>query len=603
MISGATRGKGGDALARHLVKGGTPIEPRHLGGEFLKDQLRGLVAGAAHGRTDRPVYHVHVDPVGDRADEMRARYWELFEAEFGLSNQPMCGAVHGSKDGRPDHEHRAYSLVRPDGSTIDLSFDFARREKIGRIIEHEFGQEFTPGKHNRAVHAALLKERPDVAEAMQAAGLGKIERPVAVTSPRERHQQERTKVGKADIQKAVWSAWQASDNGAALEAALADKGLRLAMGDKVPVVVDMAGAVHPLARMVSAAAKAEGGKVSAKTVQDRLKGLSLPTMDAARTAVREARNEQADTAQSDTGHGAGDVQAGEDDLRRGNGRPQGDGRNTQAPSAGRGGKPGHTDPRPAGRDVRDPDADAPAARRDRGKVVAARVACAKLTASADDKTRDQFRRLARARTPEQAAMVLAEIVAEMLVELIANLLGRTTRQESADALLTERTAPQKQASEASLWRLSKAEQVVRRVRSQEPKGIMATLSGQRARWKVEAATAEAEFTAATEERSRARKTLEDARARLRPQAEREARANAAANEADRKQAEGLKVALNAVRDGDVDTILAARRGDIGDAVRAGKMWQARTSPTVPKPPVPIAKPQSIRTEEYQGPRM
>lgn len=147
MISGATRGKGGDALARHLAKGGEAIEPRHLGGESLKDQLRGLVAGAAHGRTDRPVYHVHCDPIGPDANQMRARYWELFEKEFGLDNQPMCGAVHTSKDGRPDHEHRAYSLVRSNGSVVDLSHDFARREKVARIIEHEFGQEFTPGKH------------------------------------------------------------------------------------------------------------------------------------------------------------------------------------------------------------------------------------------------------------------------------------------------------------------------------------------------------------------------------------------------------------------------------------------------------------------------
>ena len=54
-------------------KGGDAIEPRHLGGDCLKDQLRGLVAGAAHGRTDRPVYHVHCDPVGDRADRLADR--------------------------------------------------------------------------------------------------------------------------------------------------------------------------------------------------------------------------------------------------------------------------------------------------------------------------------------------------------------------------------------------------------------------------------------------------------------------------------------------------------------------------------------------------
>lgn len=597
MISGATRGKGGDALARHLAKGGTPIDPRHLGGESLRDQLRGLVVGAAHGRTDRPVYHVHCDPVGSDADCMRARYWELFEAEFGLADQPMCGAVHTSKDSRPDHEHRAYSLVRPDGSTIDLSFDFARREKLARIIEHEFGQEFTPGKHNRAVHKALMAERPDVAAAMETAGLVKIERPVAQTSPRERHQQERTRVGKAEVQAAVWSAWKASDNGAALEAALADKGLRLAMGDKVPVVVDAAGGTHPLARMVSAQAKAEGIKISAKEVHARLKDMPLSSAMEAKTVIREAKN---DTTKATISVSA----TGKNDLHGIEGRTQGDGRNPETASAGRGRKPDHADPRPAGRNDGATDADHAKARRDRSEVVAARVACAKLTASADDKTRDQFRRLARARTPEQAAMVLGEIVAEMLIELIANLLGRTTRPESADAIIADRTAFQKAASEASLWRLSEAETTVRHIRSQEPKGIMATLTGERGRWKAEAVKAEAEFTDATEGRRSARQALDDARTGLRPQAEREARANAAANTDDRKQAEGLKVALDAVKAGDVQTILAVRRGDLGDAIATGKAWQAKTmtSPTMPKPSVAVAKPQTVETE-YHGPRM
>lgn len=113
MISGATRGQGiGDALARHLLKAENErvvvVPPRGLGSTDLVQQLRELVALSAGGRTDRPVYHVHLDPDAGIADAAAARawWWTLFETEFGLTGQPYCGVEH-VKGGRA-HEHRVY---------------------------------------------------------------------------------------------------------------------------------------------------------------------------------------------------------------------------------------------------------------------------------------------------------------------------------------------------------------------------------------------------------------------------------------------------------------------------------------------------------------
>lgn len=170
VISGATRGRGaGDALALHLLKAEnevvTVIPARGLGSADLVAQIRELVAISLGGRTDRPVYHVHLDPDVGIADEAaaRARWWSLFEAEFGLEAQSHCGVEH-LKHGRR-HEHRVYGLVRPSGAMVDLAWDYARREKCGRFVEFEFGMAPVASKHARAIARRLRDEgRAEVAE-------------------------------------------------------------------------------------------------------------------------------------------------------------------------------------------------------------------------------------------------------------------------------------------------------------------------------------------------------------------------------------------------------------------------------------------------------
>lgn len=284
MIAGSTRGAGGPALARHLLsrKGGQEVrmlDARHLAAADLSGQLRELVSASRHGRTDRPVHHIHVDPPPDAdAVSVTKFFMTAYEEEFDLQDVPYC-AVRHVKNGR-EHEHRVYSLVKPNGKVVSLSHEYARREKVSRITEFAFGLPFTKGKHNRAVIAALRKEgRDDVAEAMTAAGLHDGRRPVAVQTPRERAQAERTDIPVADVRAAALAAWQASDSGAAFEAALAERRLRLAAGDRGPMLIDHAGGAHGLARSLSAAARAEGSRITAADVRKRLGDIDLPNLE------------------------------------------------------------------------------------------------------------------------------------------------------------------------------------------------------------------------------------------------------------------------------------------------------------------------------------
>lgn len=91
---------------------------------------------------------------------------------------------------------------------------------------------------------------------LEASGLLDVERPVAALTPDQRQQQKRTSVRQARIEDVVLAAWQETGDGVAFERAIEAQGLSLALGNKVPVVVDTTGNAHPLARLIGKAAKA-----------------------------------------------------------------------------------------------------------------------------------------------------------------------------------------------------------------------------------------------------------------------------------------------------------------------------------------------------------
>ena len=258
MLTGETRGRGGTALARHLCnqKNGQEVRlliARHLAGADLASQVRELVAGTAGGGTDRPVWHVHVDPPPgfDRPDVIR--HWlQLFEHEFGLEEQPRAGVLHSGKGGNERlHGHFLYSLVRRDGHVVDLRNSYRRREKVSVIVAAELGLPVPPVPRPRSIHRALLKDgRADVA-AWFAENHPDLFGPprIASTTPRERHIGERTGINPAEIVAAVGEAWPASGP-FVFRRRLARSGLTLAMGEQGPVFVDQSGTAHSVTRVI-----------------------------------------------------------------------------------------------------------------------------------------------------------------------------------------------------------------------------------------------------------------------------------------------------------------------------------------------------------------
>ncbi|MGU3362782.1 relaxase/mobilization nuclease domain-containing protein [Methylobacterium sp. M6A4_1b] len=344
MISGATRGQGlGDGLARHLTNAENDevilVAARGLASMDLAGQIRELVAISMGGRTDRPVYHVHADPDPSVADGAGARalFWSLFETEFGLHDQPYCGVEH-VKGGRR-HEHRVYSLVRPDGSVVDLAWDYPRREKCSRIVEHAHGVPPVPSKHARAIERRLRAEgRHDIAEWLVRAGATTAARPIAPLTPTERLIQDRTGILLDDLRRSALAAWRASDDAASFVAALQARGLDLREGRVGAVIVDRGGTAHLATRLIGAAARRlEGSRIPAAVVRARLTGFE--PKDKAHGYRDRAPPRQAGpgAGRHPGGIGANGSRDGGIGLRRpggGPGRPDGSGRGRDGRGAG-----------------------------------------------------------------------------------------------------------------------------------------------------------------------------------------------------------------------------------------------------------------------------
>lgn len=298
MIAGCVHGAGGARLGAHNAAPqeadeARPGESRGLVAEGISDQIAELSDLARASGQKAPLRHVHASPPpgADWGAGEWSAYWSLYERALGLQRCPFSEAVHDKPgpDGRPPHRHRVYLALTERGTLVRTGWDYAAQEAVSRIVEHDTGSALVKGAHNvRALRVLTSLAREDVAEAMRAAGLLDGARARADLSPAARLQEERTGVSKSDMARLVATAWTSADTGPAFAAALRDVGLVLAEGDKCPVVIDRTGNVHSVTRMLTMAARADGGPAPrAADVSARLAGMDLPTVAIARRAAPE----------------------------------------------------------------------------------------------------------------------------------------------------------------------------------------------------------------------------------------------------------------------------------------------------------------------------
>lgn len=237
IIKGSSRASPSQ-LARHLQRADTNerVEIIQLDSPTgnLKEAFRDWQLLSTGTRGTKGLYHANIDP--DARYQMTPEQWQravdVLEKELGLEGQPRAVVMH-EKHGR-QHVHVVWQRTDIDTMTLVAdSFNYKAHERASLTLEREFGHEIVPGKHAKRDR----EKQPEL--------------PKAEISHAEWQQGERAGTDPRAFKDAITALFRRSDNGQALQAALEERGLILAKGDRRDyVIVGGDGQVYSLARQI-----------------------------------------------------------------------------------------------------------------------------------------------------------------------------------------------------------------------------------------------------------------------------------------------------------------------------------------------------------------
>jgi hypothetical protein len=265
MIIKANRHGNGPKLAAYLMDGGrhgerveTPRLKEFGAAEDIFDAFRDIEVLAGATKAERPFFHVQVR-LPDHDHLSRAQWDQTadrIQRRLGLEGQARADVYHRDEKSGELHLHLVFSLI--DADTLKakpLPFFKFRLKALARELEKEF--DITRVKSERE---GPIKFGATKAEEQQAQRLG---------------------FNKDAVRNAIRNCWDTADCGRSFDAALAEAGFILALGDRRNyVVIDMKGGIHALGKRILG--------VSAQEVNQRLSDLdrgSLPTVEQARTLM------------------------------------------------------------------------------------------------------------------------------------------------------------------------------------------------------------------------------------------------------------------------------------------------------------------------------
>ena len=264
MIAKGTTHNDGAKLARYMTTGkaGERAELWQLLGFAagdIRDAFRSVHVMAEATRCEQPFFHVQVrNPDGE---ELSREQWrqvaDRIESKLGLTDQPRAICFHIDEKTGHEHMHIAFSRINGDTLTArPLPFFKERLKEACRELEKTL--DLTRVRNERE---GLVKA-PTRNELEQARRLG---------------------VDINHVRQTIRDCFEQSDNGRSFEAALADRGLVLAQGDRRAfVVIDHEGGIHALGKRILG--------ITTGQTRDRLGDLhryDLPTVEQARGFIRE----------------------------------------------------------------------------------------------------------------------------------------------------------------------------------------------------------------------------------------------------------------------------------------------------------------------------
>jgi hypothetical protein len=234
MITKASERAGGQDLATHLMNAfdNEEIEIADLRGAIAPDLHGAFAEWHAHAtgtRCKKYLYSLQVSPdlrQNEFSRELYLDYLNRVEKEFGLEHQPRAVVFH-KKNGR-EHCHAVYSRIDTDKMrAVPFSQDYMRRMKLAQDLARDHNLTLPDGMKRAGPDYPSRKKREDF---------------------REKQQQERSGIAKAERMKAITQAWQGSDSGRTFIKSLESAGYLLCQGTRsekrdkpVYMVVDRAG--------------------------------------------------------------------------------------------------------------------------------------------------------------------------------------------------------------------------------------------------------------------------------------------------------------------------------------------------------------------------
>ena len=273
----ATAHSGYENLGRHLMKTDenefVEITAFGVSDDALTGvaELHALSQALSRRGTRRTLLHVSINPRYELGEDGWSHGWELYEEEFGLVGRAYVQARHVKRRAngtKVTHCHRVYSTVDPVKRTVvNLDHMYARHEAVARAIEHDcYGPQelMTKGRHNR--HAAQILQqrgRDDAVQVMLAQGLCDGAPSFASEKPDlskvELEQQRRTGVDVPRLAAQVCALYKRyAYQPIEFLAALYGNGYAVKRGDRGWSLIDKAGGVHGLGRLINRAAKQQG---------------------------------------------------------------------------------------------------------------------------------------------------------------------------------------------------------------------------------------------------------------------------------------------------------------------------------------------------------
>ena len=270
MIAKGTTHNNGAKLAQYMITGkdGERAELWQLSGfeaANIKDAFRNVQIMAEGTKCTQPFFHVQVR--NREGETLTRQQWEhaanRIEDMLGLTNQPRAIAFHTNEKTGHEHMHIAWSRIDENTLTAKpLPFFKDRLKKISRELELHFGLEPVTSERR-----GTIKYAPTRAQEEQARRLG---------------------LDVHEIRNGIRECWDRSDSGRSFEVALADKGLRLAQGERRDfIVIDREGGMHALGKRILG--------VSAAQIRERMSDLSrdhLPTVEQARESIRDVSRDR-----------------------------------------------------------------------------------------------------------------------------------------------------------------------------------------------------------------------------------------------------------------------------------------------------------------------